>query len=119
MSLLASIVGFAALAGTGATLRWWAASRHNDAANGRSLPWGTIEVNLVASFLLGLVHNLDGRWAWLVGVAFCGALSTFSTFVLELVVLSDNHERRQAIVCLGLSIGGGLLAAWLGLALAN
>lgn len=46
---------------------------------------GTLVVNVVGSFLLGLLLAVDpGRDALLtLGAGFCGALTTFSTFALE------------------------------------
>lgn len=119
MTTIAGIIAFASLAGAGATMRWWASSRWNAGSPGTAMPWGTISANLVASFLLGVLHDIEGRWAWLIGVAFCGALSTFSTFVMEIVLLDEGRQRRKALAYLGLSIGGGLLAAWLGVGFAN
>lgn len=115
MNPLAWIVGLVAMGGAGAVLRWWVSARLNRGELAHTLPWGTISVNVVASFLLGVVHAIDTAWAGLVGAAFCGALSTFSTFVLELVRLVEANERRLAVVYVAISVGGGLVAVWLGL----
>ena len=63
------------------------------------LPWGTISVNIVGSFVLGLVLGLDSRHCLPqaltlgIGVGFCGALTTFSTFSYESVRLYESGAR--------------------------
>lgn len=57
---------------------------------GRAFPYGTLIVNVVGSFLLGIVTGLVVSRAGLsttvrllVGVGFCGAFTTFSTYAVE------------------------------------
>lgn len=56
---------------------------------GASFPYGTLAVNLVGGFVLALIVTLalSGRVSeelrLAVGVGFCGAFTTFSTFELE------------------------------------
>ncbi|MEJ6584929.1 MAG: CrcB family protein [Synechococcus sp. ArSW.bin.68] len=87
--------------------------------------WGTFAVNLVASFALGLVLGLQGNdpcttsmglsgLTLLVAVGFLGSLSTFSTFVVELLnTLKQRHWRESLLLGVG-SILGGLIAAGFG-----
>ena len=53
------------------------------------LPWGTILVNVMGSFLLGLSSGwgLSGASMAFVGVGFCGALTTYSAFAVQ------THDR--------------------------
>jgi fluoride exporter len=53
----------------------------------RRVPWGTVLVNVVGSFLLGVVSGLalSGESPALVGVGFCGALTTYSAFAVQTV----------------------------------
>ena len=67
-------------AAVGAPLRYLAGHLVDGA-----LPGGTILVNLIGSFLLGTFSGLglDGdAWA-LLGTGFCGALTTYSSFVVQ------------------------------------
>ncbi|MEO7059859.1 MAG: fluoride efflux transporter CrcB [Lapillicoccus sp.] len=104
-------------AAVGAPSRWLV-----DRAVGRRqssrLPWGTLTVNLVGSFILGVVlgwSHTPGRGpevALLVGTGFCGAFTTFSTFAFESVRLLEEGRSRYAVANLLLSlILGCLLAA--------
>jgi CrcB protein len=65
---------------------------------GRPLPYGTVTVNVVGSFVLGLVTFL-GAGAdvlALVGIGACGSYTTFSSFSVETVRLWENGDRVLA-----------------------
>ena len=79
--------------------------------------WGTFLVNVIASFALGLVLALVERCssstgiALLMGVGFFGSLSTFSTFVVELLnELRAGHVLAASALAL-ISIVAGVIAA--------
>ncbi|MFZ5848617.1 MAG: fluoride efflux transporter FluC [Actinomycetota bacterium] len=57
--------------------------RHDPSHDG--FHWGTILVNVVGSFLLGLFSGLalTGSSMALLGTGFCGALTTFSAFAVH------------------------------------
>lgn len=82
----------------------------------RRLPWGTLLVNVLGSFTLGLLvgSDLSDRWYALLGIGFCGAFTTYSAFAVQ------THERGPALgtTYAVLTIGLGLGAAFLGFALA-
>ena len=85
------------------------------------LPWGTLAVNVAGSFLLGLLAGLpvsDPVMA-AVGIGFCGALTTYSTFGYETARLAQNRARFYAAVNVTASILAGLGAAYCGLAVAQ
>jgi CrcB protein len=80
------------------------------------LPWATVLVNIVGSFLLGLLTGIvDSNAALLLGVGGAGGLTTFSTASAESLRLGRFHERRLALLYTGLTLVGALSAAWLGL----
>jgi CrcB protein len=85
------------------------------------LPWGTFVINVSGCFLLGLlvamfahrfVVHPDLRIALTVG--FLGAYTTFSTFALETYEFGETHALGFAILNVGLSLGAGLVAVWIG-----
>jgi len=92
---------------------------------GRELPWGTLIVNILGSFLMGLLFVLfierstagseELRAAVLVG--FLGAFTTFSTFSLETLALIEEGYLGRAFVNTGLSVSVCLAACWAGLLL--
>jgi CrcB protein len=71
----------AAGAFVGAPLRFLVASRLDD----ERLPYGTMLVNVAGSFLLGLFSGaaLSGDALALLGVGFCGGLTTYSSFAVQ------------------------------------
>jgi CrcB protein len=85
-----------------------------------SFPWGTWTVNVVGSFVLGVVAAGAASWTeTLIGTGFCGALTTFSTFGYETVRLAEEGETAIAIGYVVGSLVAGLAAAALGWAVGS
>lgn len=91
---------------------------------GRDFPWGTLAVNALGSFLMGVLFVLfierlavgsDVRAAVLVG--FLGAFTTFSTFSVETLVLIEDGYLARAFLNMWVSVLVCLLACWAGFAL--
>ncbi|MBG6094467.1 fluoride efflux transporter CrcB [Nocardioides luteus] len=87
---------------------------------GSDFPWGTMAVNAVGSFVLGLLAGAAAGGvlpAWvltLAGTGFCGALTTFSTFSYETVRLAENGQWRSAALNVLVSLAVGTAAVSLG-----
>jgi CrcB protein len=75
----------------------------------RAFPVGTLVVNALGTFLLSVLvfGGVSDRATLLVGVGFCGAFTTFSSFAYETVRLWEAGRRGRAI----LNGSGNLLAA--------
>ena len=85
-------------------------------------PWPTLAVNLAGALLLGwAVTRLppDSYARPFVGIGVCGALTTFSTFQLELLRMLDAGHDGLALAYAGVSLAGGLAAVRAGIALAR
>ncbi|MEZ5098077.1 MAG: CrcB family protein [Nocardioides sp.] len=97
MTLLLVALG----AAVGAPLRFLA-GHHLD---GR-LPWGTLVANVLGSALLGTAAGLGlggSPWA-LVGVGFCGGLTTYSAFAVKVHEHGPRHGLTYASTTLLLAM---------------
>lgn len=86
-----------------------------------SFPWGTMAVNILGCFIIGLVYGLsersrtmDNGLKMFLTVGFCGGFTTFSTFAHENYNLINGGEFLNFSLYSILSLGLGLLAAHLG-----
>lgn len=112
MTVLAVFLG----AALGAPVRYlvdrFVQSRHS-----LDFPFGTLVVNVVGCLVIGFVVGTS--WMPLLGVGFCGGLTTYSTFSYETVKLLEAEKYRSALVNVVVSVVLGVGAAALGLALAR
>lgn len=90
-------------------------------AEGRLFPFGTLAVNVLGCFLLGLVVQLSEERFLVrpeirlaVTIGFLGGFTTFSTFSFETFILLNDADWRRAALNLALHNGLGLVAVWLG-----
>ncbi|WP_010283592.1 fluoride efflux transporter CrcB [Bacillus timonensis] len=69
---------------------------------GNSFPFPTFFINIMGSLLLGILTGLKitehiPEWVWLMlGVGFCGAFTTFSTFGYEAIQLFLSGRSKKA-----------------------
>ena len=114
MTLLLVVLG----AAVGAPVRYLT-DRFVQARHSSRQPWGTFVVNVGGSFVLGalVASQPDEHLAALLGIGFCGALTTYSTFGYETVRLAEDGAYGQALVNVFGSIAAGLGAAVGGAAL--
>lgn len=84
-------------------------------------PLGTFCINLVGALLLGLLSSLEApKTAYLLlGEGFCGAFTTFSTFMYEGFGLLQNWDSRNAVLYLGGTVVLGLVGYCAGYALGS
>jgi CrcB protein len=125
--LMAVYVWIAIGAGGGGLARFWC-SGVVARLIGETFPWGTLAVNVVGSFIIGLVASLTGpegrffvssttRLAILTG--FCGGFTTFSSFSLQTLSLMNDGEFLYAGANVVLSVVACLVAVWAGTMLAG
>ena len=119
MILTASLV---ALGGAiGATLRWLT-GQLTLRIMGQGFPWGTVTVNVLGSFLMGvmvvaLAQKGGTRAAPFLMTGLLGGFTTFSAFSLDTVALMERGQFTLAVAYVGGSVIIGLAALVLGMTL--
>ena len=103
-------VALAGAAAIGSVARFVADRLLND-----DFPWGTLLINLVASFAMGLLVSVDDPLPIIVGIGGLGALSTWSAAANEAAAMARDDELALGIGYLSLSLSVGVLMAWIGL----
>ena len=108
-------------AALGALLRWALGLKLN--AILEVIPFGTGAANLLAAYVIGLAtayfattSNLSPEWKLLIITGFCGGLSTFSTFSMEIVTLLQRQQFAWAAGSIGLHVAGSVLMTLAGMA---
>ncbi len=93
---------------------------------GSAFPWGTLVVNLMGCFLIGvlMVFSEDRvliapETRLLLGIGLLGAFTTFSTFGYESLELLRDRQLLYFAMNLLVSVAGGLAAVWAGRLLAR
>jgi CrcB protein len=103
----------------GALMRWQASLWLNPVF---SIPAGTLLVNFLGAYLIGLLvgifqalPQLEPVWRNMLITGFLGALTTFSTFSAEVVGFLLNQDYLKALLTSGLHLLGSLVLTFIGL----
>jgi len=103
----------------GAWLRWGISLRFNSVFE--NIPFGTVIVNLIGAFIIGLAvsffsnSSISPNYKLVVVTGFCGALTTFSTFSVEIVALLQASKFEYAISTIAIHVIGSLIFTVLGI----
>ena len=104
----------------GCIARYYLAGAVQNVAD-HGFPWGTFVVNVLGSFIIGLVMSLslergvvDDEVRILLTTGFCGGFTTMSTFSYETLALLRDGERLLAAGNVGATFAACLGAAWVG-----
>jgi CrcB protein len=88
---------------------------------GKDFPYGTLFVNVLGSFLMGLLSilmverlNIGPEWRAMVLVGLLGSFTTFSTFSIETLNLFEQGDMFKALANIVFSIIVCISAVWLG-----
>jgi CrcB protein len=107
----------------GSVARYWLAGAVQR-LNGSDFPVGTLTVNVLGSFAIGLVMALSLERGTLgpsvrmfLTVGFCGGFTTMSSFSYETVALFRDDQAMFAFSNIVASVVASLAATWIGYAL--
>ncbi|WP_423840007.1 fluoride efflux transporter CrcB [Vibrio mytili] len=88
---------------------------------GRGFPYGTLMVNVIGSFIMGLLIAAfenealaTDPWRQIIGLGFLGALTTFSTFSMDNVLLMQQGAFFKMGLNVLLNVTLSISAAWIG-----
>lgn len=116
-----SILGFIALGGAFGACSRYLISEVCVSLFGRGFPYGTLTVNFVGSFAMGLLIAAfeneiiaTDPWRQIIGLGFLGALTTFSTFSMDNVLLMQQGAFFKMGLNVLLNVVLSISAAWLG-----
>ena len=111
--------------GLGSVVRYLTGRIIPATVNGLVFPLGILTVNIIASVILGWVvgwvlsRSAGDEARLLIGVGFCGGLSTFSSFSYDTVVLLQNGRWGGALLNVVLNVVLCLIASFGGLWVAS
>jgi CrcB protein len=104
----------------GCVARYWLAGAVQNLTD-HGFPSGTLAVNIVGSFVIGLVMTLslerglvNDDLRLLLATGFCGGFTTMSTFSYETVALLRDGEQLLALGNISATFAACLGAVWLG-----
>ena len=88
---------------------------------GRGFPYGTLTVNVIGSLIMGLlIAAFENEmvatepWRQIIGLGFLGALTTFSTFSMDNVLLMQQGAFFKMGLNVLLNVVLSISAAWIG-----
>ena len=89
---------------------------------GSEFPWGTLVVNILGSFLVGLFveilslrYSLSHEWQGFIIIGVFGGFTTFSAFSLEVSLMIEKGDFSTAALYGLVSMFIGVLALFIGL----
>ncbi|HZU59889.1 MAG TPA: fluoride efflux transporter CrcB [Solirubrobacteraceae bacterium] len=109
------VIGIGLVGGVGALARFGLDGAVSSVL-GRDFPFGTLLVNVLGAFVLGLLAGLSvqGDRYRLLGTGLIGSFTTFSTWMLESHRLEEDGQPGFGAVNLLISLLAGLGVAWAG-----
>ncbi|MBT8394101.1 MAG: fluoride efflux transporter CrcB [Flavobacteriaceae bacterium] len=106
--------------GLGSMLRFWISKIFNNPEN--TIPFGTLGVNILGSFLIGLFIGLAVKYSSIINTntllflstGFCGGFTTFSAFAQENYALLKAGDITNFVIYTMGSLSVGILAVVFG-----
>jgi len=100
-------------AGVGAPARY-IVDRLIQRLHGSDWPVGTLSVNVLGAFVLGMTVGSSDSIVLLLGTGFAGSFTTWSTFAVESIALLEDRRHHVAWLSIVFTVLLGIPAAALG-----
>ena len=88
-----------------------------------TIPPGTLAANLIGCYIIGVAFavftvnpTLPIEWRLFITTGFCGGLTTFSTFSIEVVTLMQSGRMSGAMAAIAVHLIGSLSMTFAGIA---
>lgn len=114
-AMVAIIIG----SSLGGVSRWFLSTRFNPFL---TIPFGTLLSNLLAGYIIGYAlmfftnhPNITPEWRLLIMTGFCGGLSTFSTFSVEVILFFQRGQIGLGCITILMHVIGSLVMTILGI----
>jgi CrcB protein len=88
-----------------------------------TFPYGTLAVNIIGCFLIGIIYglsdrgNMNAEWRIFLATGIMGGFTTFSSFSNETVSMLRDAQYLQAVSYIAFSLIVGLAATFAGISL--
>lgn len=107
------LVGFGGFLGA---IARYSVTKHLNSKSLLTIPIGTLTVNLLGAFLLGIITGASANTVivLLFGTGFMGAFTTFSTLKLEMVQLYRNKHKKEFTLYAIITYAFGIILAYFG-----
>lgn len=119
--MLKQIIAVALGSVFGGLLRWGLGLKLNSLFP--TIVLGTLSANLIAGYAVGFAvayfsqaQGLAPEWRLLVITGFCGGLSTFSTFSVEVLTLLQQGQTAWALGTIAIHMTGSIIMTLVGMA---
>ncbi len=93
--------------------------------NNSSFPWGTFAVNIIGSFIIGVLwqffndYEIPAHIRAILITGGLGAFTTFSTYSLDTVILLQNGQVKMGLMNTAVNATLGIIAVWVGITAAR
>ena len=115
-----SVTAIAVGSALGALLRWQLGDKLNSLFP--TIPPGTLAANLIGAYVVGLCvaffatyAAISPEWRLLLITGFCGGLTTFSTFSVEVTALLQQGRVAWALGAISIHVVGSLAMTFAGI----
>ena len=115
-----SVAAIAVGSALGALLRWQLGDKLNSLFP--TIPPGTLAANLIGGYVVGLCvaffatyAAISPEWRLLLITGFCGGLTTFSTFSVEVTALLQQGRVAWALGAISIHVVGSLAMTFAGI----
>ena len=115
-----TVIGLAIFGTLGVLSRYYI-DKHFEYATPTIFPWHTFTINVLGSFLIGVIYILASErtlisepWRLILTTGFLGAFTTFSAFSIQNFLLIEDGRLGLAVIYSSTSVIAAIFGTWIG-----